>query len=166
MTEIRDTLFGPELVTRRRRPLRLKVIRPVYETIQVKELPAGYLDEGFCSPAKVAEALAFLGSETKEYFLALHLDTKNRLLCLDRVSVGSLSASIVHPREVFKSALLSSAASLVLVHNHPSGVTIPSEEDREITARLQQAGAMLGIRVLDHIILGEGFFSFAERGLM
>lgn len=166
MTEMIETLFGPRAVTRRRRPLRLKIIRPVFETLKVKELPEDYVDEAFGSPAKVARMLAFLKAESKEHFLALHLDNKNRLLCLDRVSVGSLNASIVHPREVFKSALLSSAAALVLVHNHPSGKTEPSREDREVTDRLRQAGEMLGIAVHDHLILGDDYFSFAEHGLL
>jgi DNA repair protein RadC len=166
VTEVITSLSEPLSLIRRKLPLRLKVIRPVFETLKVKELPAGYLDEAFTSPGKVAEMLAFLKAESKEYFLALHLDNKNRLLCLDRVSVGSLSASIVHPREVFKSALLSSAAGLVLVHNHPSGQTDPSYEDKEVTSRLVKAGEMLGIHVLDHIILGDGFFSFAEQGLL
>jgi DNA repair protein RadC len=161
-----ETLFGPVPARRKARALRLKVIRPVYETLKVAEVAADYLDDApLTSASQVAGMLAFLGRETKEHFMALHLDSKNRLLCIEVVSVGSLSAAVVHPREVFKSALLSSAAAVLFVHNHPSGDTVPSLEDREITRRLKEAGELLGIRVLDHIIIGEGFLSFADRDL-
>jgi len=109
---------------------------------------------------------SFLNQETKEYFLTLHLDGKNRIVCMEEVSVGSLNQSIVHPREVFKTALLSSAAAIVLIHNHPSGDPTPSREDREITRRLKEGGDLLGIRVLDHIIVGESYLSFVEQGLL
>ena len=109
----------------------------------------------------------FLAQETKEHFIALHLNSKNRLLCLEIVSVGSLNATVVHPREVYKSALLSSAAAIVFVHNHPSGDTTPSAEDNEITCRLQQASEILGIRLLDHVIIGtDCHYSFADNGLL
>ena len=81
---------------------------------------------------------AFLANETKEHFLALHLDSKNHVLCIDHVSSGSLNASIVHPREVFKGVLLSSAAAILLLHNHPSGDPTPSREDLELTGRLRE----------------------------
>jgi DNA repair protein RadC len=100
-------------------------------------------------------------------FLALHLDGKNRIVCLDQVSVGSLNQSIVHPREVFKSACLSNAAALLLIHQHPTGDATPSQEDIAITRRLKEAGELMGIRVLDHIIVGDGeYLSFVERGLL
>lgn len=161
-----ETLFGPVPARKKPKPLRLKVIRPIYESLKVAEVAADYLDNAhLSSAAQVAELFAFLTRETKEHFLALHLNSKNRLLCLEMVSVGSLSAAVVHPREVYKSALLSSAAAVIFLHNHPSGDPAPSREDQELTKRLQQAGEILGIRVLDHLILGgEGFFSFADRG--
>ncbi len=98
--------------------------------------------------------------------MALHLDGKNRLCCLDIISVGSLNQSIVHPRETFKTALLSSAAAIILVHNHPTGDPTPSREDLEITRRLREAGDLLGVRVLDHVIIGETYTSFADRGML
>ncbi len=101
----------------------------------------------------------------KEVFLALLLDTKNRLIREVQISEGSLNASIVHPREVFSPALKESAAAVLFVHNHPSGDPTPSREDIEITSRLKQAGDLLGIRVLDHIIIGNGaYISLADRG--
>jgi DNA repair protein RadC len=101
----------------------------------------------------------------REVFLALLLDSKNRLIREVRISEGSLNASIVHPREVFAPALKESAAAVLFVHNHPSGDPTPSREDLEITSRLKGAGDLLGIRVLDHIIIGNGaYVSLADRG--
>jgi DNA repair protein RadC len=95
------------------------------------------------------------------------LDGKNRIACVDCVSVGSLNQSIVHPREVFKTALISNAAALVLIHNHPSGDPSPSSEDIAITRRLKEAGDLLGIKVVDHVIVGtDGMVSLLERGVM
>ncbi len=103
----------------------------------------------------------------KEVFLALLLDAKNRLIKEVQISEGSLSASIVHPREVFAPVLRESAAAVLFIHNHPSGDPTPSREDIEITERLKQVGDLMGVRVLDHIVIGNGaFVSLADRGLM
>jgi DNA repair protein RadC len=103
----------------------------------------------------------------KEYFLALLLDGKNRIIREVQVSEGSLNQSIVHPREVFNPAVRESAAAIILVHNHPTGDPSPSREDMEITRRLQQAGELIGIKVLDHIIVGDNaFISFVSAGLL
>lgn len=151
------------------RSIRMKVIRPVWETLKINEVASDYISgrARFTSSREVFALFNFLKYETKEHFLALHLDSKNRILCLDKVSSGSLNASIVHPREVFKTALLSSAAAILFVHNHPSGNPEPSREDLELTARLKQAGDLLGLRVLDHIIIGEDrYVSMADQGLL
>jgi DNA repair protein RadC len=101
----------------------------------------------------------------KEYFMALLLDGKNRIITRAQISEGSLNQSIVHPREVFNVAVRESAAAMILLHNHPTGDPSPSPEDLEVTRRLCEAGQLMGIKVLDHIIIGEdGFYSFAERG--
>ena len=103
----------------------------------------------------------------KEYFKILLLNTKNHIISREEISVGSLSASIVHPREIFNSPMRKSAASVILFHNHPSGDPSPSQEDLEVTRRLVDAGNILGIAVRDHIIIGDGcFFSFREKGLL
>jgi DNA repair protein RadC len=103
----------------------------------------------------------------KEYFLTLLLDGKNRIIRRVQVSEGSLNQSIVHPREVFIPAVKESAAAIILVHNHPTGDPAPSTEDIAITRRLREAGDIMGIKVLDHIIIGDGdFVSFVERGLL
>ncbi|HHW61454.1 MAG TPA: DNA repair protein RadC [Syntrophomonadaceae bacterium] len=103
----------------------------------------------------------------REYFRVLYLDRKGTLLVMEDVSVGSLHSSIVHPREVFKTAVKRSAASIILVHNHPSGDPSPSKEDIQTSNRLIQAGSILGIEVLDHIIIGDGrYCSMKEKGLI
>ncbi len=103
----------------------------------------------------------------KEYFLTLLLDGKNRIIRRVQVSEGSLNQSIVHPREVFSPAVKESAAAVILVHNHPTGDPAPSSEDIAVTRRLREAGEIMGIKVLDHIIVGDGeYVSFVERGLM
>lgn len=103
----------------------------------------------------------------KEHFVAIHLDTKHQILGDEIVSVGSLSASIVHPREIFKTALKRSAAAIICAHNHPSGDPAPSPEDIDVTERLVQAGWILGVEVLDHVIIGDKrYVSFRERGLL
>ncbi|WFA09572.1 DNA repair protein RadC [Tissierella sp. Yu-01] len=103
----------------------------------------------------------------KEEFRILILDTKNQITKVETISIGTLNASIVHPREVFKTALLNSANSIILVHNHPSGDPTPSNEDINITNRLIDAGTLLGIKVLDHIILGDNrYLSFKEKNLI
>lgn len=102
----------------------------------------------------------------REHFMALLLDTKNQLLASELIAVGSLDASLVHPREIFKAAVRYSAAAVILLHNHPSGDPTPSEADINCTRRLVEAGRVLGIGILDHIIIGDGrFVSCRESGI-
>ncbi len=103
----------------------------------------------------------------KEHFRIILLGTKNHLISKEEISVGSLSASIVHPREIFNIPVRKSAASIILYHNHPSGDPSPSQEDLEVTRRLVDGGNILGISIRDHIIIGDGYyFSFREKGLL
>ncbi len=104
----------------------------------------------------------------REQFVVMALDTKHKVIGLNVVSVGSLSMSIVHPREVFKPAILLNASATILAHNHPSGDCSPSAEDRALTTRLRAGGELLGIPVLDHLILSEDgiHFSFADSGCL
>ena len=103
----------------------------------------------------------------KERFLMVMLDAKNRVIRETRVSEGILTASLVHPREVFGPAIRDAAAGIIVVHNHPSGDPEPSPEDHEVTARLCAVGELVGIRVLDHVVIGDGcYVSFLERGLI
>ena len=103
----------------------------------------------------------------KEYFKIAILDTKNQIITIENISIGNLNSSIVHPREVFNMAIKRSANSIILVHNHPSGDPTPSSEDINITNRLIEAGSILGIKVLDHIIIGDNkYISFKERNII
>jgi DNA repair protein RadC len=106
-------------------------------------------------------------SAFKEHFFSLHLNSKNQLIREVLVSIGSLSTSIVHPREVFAPAVRDSTAAVIFLHNHPSGDPAPSREDRDCTQRLIHAGQILGIRVLDHIVIGhDNYYSFADAGIL
>ncbi|WP_059103920.1 RadC family protein [Shouchella shacheensis] len=104
---------------------------------------------------------------TQEHFVALYLNTKNHVMKQHTLFIGSLNASIVHPREVFKEALRYSSASVICLHNHPSGDPTPSKEDIQVTKRLGEAGKVLGIPLLDHVIIGDRrFISLKERGFL
>ncbi|MFI5359853.1 MAG: DNA repair protein RadC [Halanaerobiales bacterium] len=104
---------------------------------------------------------------TQEVFKVILLDIKNQVIAIPLISKGGLSSSIVHPREVFKEAIKRSAAAMILVHNHPSGIPEPSREDINITKRLLAAGEILGIDVLDHVIIGDGiYYSMREEGMI
>jgi len=121
----------------------------------------------FSNSQQIFESFRDLFLEPVEVFRVVQLDSKNHFMNFEDVSRGSLSTSIVHPREVFCSAVRERAAAIICLHNHPSGDPQPSREDRECTGRLCQAGKILGIRFLDHIIIGEtDYFSFADAGLM
>jgi DNA repair protein RadC len=122
------------------------------------------------SSSKVAADLfrTYLADVDREHFVVLFLNRKNKIVGLHTVSVGSLTASVVHPREVFKAAILANCSAIVAGHNHPSGNPQPSQEDRVLTTRLAEAGRLLGIQLLDHIIVGDErqYFSFADEGLL
>lgn len=124
--------------------------------------------ERISSPAEVLAVLQqVIGDTDREHFVIAMLDLKNKVIGVNTVSIGSINSSIVHPREVFKPAILVSAASVILCHNHPSGDPSPSSEDLNVTKRIREAGDIIGIKVLDHIILGDGeHFSFKEKGLI
>lgn len=119
------------------------------------------------SPRHVQEYARTYATAEKEHFLAVHLSTRHVPSLLEVVSIGTLNASLVHPREVFRRAIQEGSASLILVHNHPSGDPSPSADDIEITSRLVKVGELVGIEVLDHVILAaERYFSFREEGLL
>jgi len=111
---------------------------------------------------------AYLADADREHFVVILLDQKHGIIGINTVSIGSLTASVVKPREVFKPAILANAASIICGHNHPSGDPGPSQDDRALTHKLVQAGKLLDIDVLDHVIIGaEGrYFSFADVGLL
>lgn len=133
----------------------------------VREKDVPYIFETVTDPASVIKQFKYLETRDREEFVALHLDKGNRPLCWDRISVGSISEAIVSPREVFKTALLSNATALIFLHNHPSGRVEPSPEDRKLTTKLIEAGQLLDMKVLDHLIVGDNaFYSFREHGLL
>ncbi|MWC28746.1 RadC family protein [Paenibacillus sp. MMS18-CY102] len=105
--------------------------------------------------------------QSKEHFMCLFLNTKNQVVAKELLSVGTLNASLVHPREVFREAIKRSSASIICAHNHPSGDPTPSPEDITLTKRLSEVGDLIGIEVLDHLIIGDGkFVSLKEHGLL
>jgi DNA repair protein RadC len=119
-------------------------------------------------PRKVVDQVpADVRSGRKEHFVAFYLNARSQLVHRETVSVGTLSASLVHPREVFAPAIAHAAAAVIVAHNHPSGDCTPSAEDRDATRRLRRAGELLGIPVLDHVIVSEtSFVSLREQGLL
>ena len=120
------------------------------------------------SPKEVYKIIAeYLKGVDREHLVLITLDTKNVITSITTISIGSLNTSIVHPREVFKTAILSNAASIILAHNHPSGDSTPSKEDINITDRIRESGKILGIDLLDHLIIGDdSYISLKEKGIL
>ena len=142
---------------------------PIYRVTLVREGRVACYNQQIRSSADASTLLhTHLADVDREHFVIILLNQKNRVQGVSTISIGSLTASIVHPREVYKSAILSNAASIICGHNHPSTDCQPSKEDRAITTRLVEAGRLLGISVLDHVIIGgEGrYFSFADERLL
>ena len=109
----------------------------------------------------------YIGDEDREVVFVICLNTKNEIIAIHRAHVGSINASVIHPREVFKCAVLNNAYSLLIFHNHPSGDPTPSREDIEVTKRFVECGKILGVELLDHIIVGDHkFVSLKEKGHM
>jgi DNA repair protein RadC len=142
---------------------------PVYRVALVRE---GTLDTPVLKLENARHAARllwqYLAGVDREYFVAVALDQKNKVIGIHTVSMGTLTASLVHPREFFKVPLLCNAAAVVAGHNHPSGNPAPSDDDRKTTDRLAGAGKLLGITLLDHVIIGAypDYYSFSEQGLL
>lgn len=134
----------------------------------VKESSFLYQTRTISSPNDAYEMIKErLEDSDREQFIIACLNTKNEPTNISVVSVGTLNKAIVHPREVFKTAILSNAASIMAFHNHPSGDTVPSQQDIQLTNRLYEAGELLGIKLLDHLIIGDGTFtSLKEKGYL
>lgn len=134
---------------------------------QVKEKNLMVENKEIKSPKDAAEIfIKYLDNPDREYLVFMGLDTKNKVNVIETVSIGTLNSSLVHPREVFKNAIISNCSAIIVGHNHPSGDSSqPSREDITVTKRLVEAGKILGIDVLDHIIIGDNsFLSLKERG--
>lgn len=133
-------------------------LTPVFEVVRIKqeirETTEPFASFQIKSPQDAQELAAkYIADEDREVFLVMMLNTKNQVIALHRAHVGSLNASIVHPRDVMKSAILNNAASMIVSHQHPSGDPTPSREDIQVTQRLNEAGKILGIELLDHVIV-------------
>ena len=163
-TTIQMTLLAEEKITK---PKPASI--PVYKIMLVREGRVPCYNQQIRSSADASTLLhTHLADVDREHFVIILINQKNRVLGVNTVSIGSLTAPIVHPREVYKSAILSNAASIICGHNHPSTDCQPSKEDRAITTRLVEAGRLLGISVLDHVIIGgDGrYFSFADENML
>lgn len=143
-------------------------IKACFELGKREDLEAELKNFDIKSPEAVVKAIrASIKDKAKEHFKLILLNPRNKIIGISTISIGTLNASLVHPREVFKDAITHSAASVVLAHNHPSGDPDPSEDDLKITKKLVDSGNILGIEVLDHIVIGKNnFCSFKERGLI
>ena len=142
---------------------------PVYRVQLVRDGSQKTERKKVSQPAVAANVLwQFLERADREHFVVVLLDTQNQIIGIHTVTVGTLDASLVHPREIFKAAILANSAAILLAHNHPSGDPTPSAEDRSVTRLLVDAGIVLGIEVLDHVVLGESprYYSFREAGHM
>lgn len=142
---------------------------PVYKVMLMHEANVEVEDRQIRDPSTAAKiAVDYLRGTDREHFVGLYLDSANHLIGIHTITVGILNSALVHPREVFKIAYMMNAASVIVVHNHPSGNAEPSSEDITITKQLVEAGKILGIPLNDHIIVTEhnGYVSFAERGLL
>lgn len=134
----------------------------------VREEAVAFATDRIFSPQGIYEiGLKLIGNEDREHLLVFCLNVKSKITCINTVSIGSLNCTLMHPREVFKPAILSNAHAVILVHNHPSGNPDPSRDDIQITKQLVEAGKILGIEVLDHVIVGDGIYaSFKEQRLI
>jgi DNA repair protein RadC len=143
---------------------------PVYKVTLVREGKMPWGDTRMRNSQMVSAILhQYLEGTDRENLCAVLLNQKNEITGISTISIGSLTSSVAHPREIFKVAILANCASLIIVHNHPSGDPQPSKEDRALTARLLEAGKILGIPLVDSIIIGDGnekYFSFADEGLL
>lgn len=134
----------------------VEIIRIRQEVLEVQEKYEFLKEVQIKSPHTLIDAIRnLIGDEDREVLLVLCLNMKNKIIAVHRCHVGSINASIVHPREVFKSAILNNASSIVMAHNHPSFDPTPSNEDFQVTKRIVEAGNILGIELLDHIIVGK-----------
>jgi DNA repair protein RadC len=132
--------------------------------VSVVKEPAYSGSGALTCPGDIVTLLSDLKTSDREQFLTIHLDNKNNIISIEVTSVGTNNLSLVHPREIFRAAVLQGANAIVVVHNHPSGDPAPSPEDLAVTLRLVEAGNILGIPLLDHIIMGDDtYYAFSEK---
>jgi DNA repair protein RadC len=146
----------------------MTALRKTWQTVRLslvrEPAPEPYRDVLRMGSDAARMVRAFIAGDPRESFVAVYLDNRHKVLAIHRVSIGTADASMVHPREVFGPALTMGAVALVVAHNHPSGDPMPSTEDRLVTERLRQAGDLLGVQLLDHVVIGsDRFYSFSEE---
>lgn len=129
----------------------------------VRESRATYEPQTIRTPGDVEKFLGWLRHEAEEVFLVLHLNAKSEVIGMQEVSRGTLSSSLVHPREVFKGALINNTYSILCAHNHPGGSSTPSSEDMQVTRQLLDAGKLLGVSLVDHTVVGDSTYSIREN---
>lgn len=149
----------------------MKEQRKRVDIVKIKMCKEGCIMYGarkISSPSDVVNLIRdYMDNSDREQFIIIAVDTKNQPTAINTCSIGTLNTSLVHPREVFKMAILANSNSIILAHNHPSGDVSPSKEDISITNRLKEAGSIIGINVLDHLIIGfENYLSFKEKSLL
>lgn len=142
-----------------------------YEIVKIRQVreEVNVPKKKITGPSDVAEiATHFIGDDDREIFLVMCLNTQNEVVAVHRCHVGSLNSSVVHPRDVFKSAILNNSFSIVVAHQHPSGMILPSNADKEVSKRLYDAGKLIGIEVLDSLIVNDAgrFYSLREKGYL
>jgi DNA repair protein RadC len=164
-TTAQMTLLAEEKITK---PKSASV--PVYKVTLVREGKMPWGDTRMRNSQMVSAILhKYLEGVDREHLCLVLLSQKNEITGISTISIGSLTASVAHPREIFKVAILANCASIIIAHNHPSGDPLPSQEDRALTARLKECGKLLGIPLVDSIIIGDGnerYFSFADENML
>jgi len=140
---------------------------PYIRIVMVKEKEFPYTAEMMNEPKKVAAfAKTILSGADREYLLVISVDVGSKPTAVETVAIGTLNGALAEPREIFKHAVLANAFGIIMVHNHTSGRCVPSDGDIRLTERIEAVGNLLGIPLLDHIIIGDGYFSFLESGLL
>lgn len=142
-----------------------------YEIVKIRQVreEVNVPKKKITGPSDAAEiATHFIGDDDREVFLVMCLNTQNEVVAVHRCHVGSLNSSVVHPRDVFKSAILNNSFSIVVAHQHPSGMILPSDADKDVSKRLYDAGKLIGIEVLDSLIVNDAgrFYSLREKGYL
>ncbi|HIE8455876.1 TPA: JAB domain-containing protein [Bacillus cereus] len=142
-----------------------------YEIVKIRQVreEVNVPKKKITGPSDAAEiATHFIGDDDREIFLVMCLNTQNEVVAVHRCHVGSLNSSVVHPRDVFKSAILNNSFSIVVAHQHPSGMILPSDADKDVSKRLYDAGKLIGIEVLDSLIVNDAgrFYSLREKGYL
>ncbi|EEM37651.1 DNA repair protein RadC [Bacillus thuringiensis serovar sotto str. T04001] len=149
----------------------VKAMETTYEIVKIRQVreEVDIPRKKITGPDTAAEiATYFIGDDDREIFLVMCLNTQNEVVAVHRCHVGSLNSSVVHPRDVFKSAILNNSFSIVVAHQHPSGMVLPSDADKDVSKRLYDAGKLIGIEVLDSLIVNDAgrFYSLREKGYL